>query len=98
MKYAQLLAIATDLMGIESDGIRKMTLAEHISFYDRAVRESIRSAHSGGAPAQMIPPTPPAAPAGPPPPAAMAGPPGQPPPSPQSPGAGMLGMQGVPNA
>jgi len=98
MKYAQLLAIATDLMAIETDGIRKMTLADHISFYDRAVRETLRSAKSGGAPAQMTPPMPQAAPAGPPQPAAMAGPPGMPPPSPPSPGAGMPGMQGVPSA
>ena len=98
LKYAQLLAIATDLMAIETDGIRKMTLADNISFYDRAVRESIRSAKSGGAPAQMTPAPPPQAPAGPPQPAAMAGPPGMPPPSPPSPGAGINPMQGVPNA
>lgn len=91
-RYAQLLAIATDLMQIETDGIRKMSLAENIEFYDRAVRASIVSSSSGGAPAQMPQPVPAAAP----PQAATGGPPGMPPPSPMPPGAGGLAPQGVP--
>ncbi len=92
MKYAQLLAIATDLQAIETDGARKMSLAENIEFYDRAVRASLVSNASGGAPAQMPQPTPAAAP----PQAATGGPPGMPPPSPLSPGAGGIAPQGVP--
>lgn len=98
MKYAQLLAIATDLMQIETDGIRKMTLAENVAFFERAVRESLQAARSGGAPAPITPPMPQAAPAGPPQPAAMGAPPGMAPPSPQPPGAGGIAPQGVPNA
>lgn len=102
LKYAQLLAIATDLMGIDSDTIRKMTLAENVQFYDRAIKEAIKTARSGGAPAPVTLPMggPPKAPGAMPgaPPAAAGAPPGMMPPSPPPPGAGGVMPQGVPNA
>lgn len=96
MKYAQLLAIATDLLQIETDLVRKTTLVENVAFYDRAVRDAINSTSSGGAPAPNIPSPPPQGPMMGSPPAAMGAPAPGAPPSPPSPGAGMPGMQGVP--
>src|SRR5258708_821713 len=92
MKYATLLAISTDLMQIETDQIRRLTLAENVQFYDRAVRAAITASGSGGAQAPVtLPPLPAAAgpPGGTPPPAAMGAPPGMTPPSPPPPGVGM---------